>query len=316
MTSTEIQGIEEERERIKRFFDTADVFQEIAAEVLNRKLGTLTNKVTKKEILDFYSFIYYEDMCRELREQIGYYLEESGYFCSRNLEKARLTNRKNQNNRSFEIFKKVYSLLEAYKIGEPAIGPETLDTILWNNRREKPKKRKFQTEYQTEIVTGSDAEKGYIRKYEQEYNVFLDTTFGVVLLHKQKPCAILEIDIFDPETLYTKQMQGIIPVEEKIAIAEKTREQGHAGALGPYYWTNVLQEIAEAIGAKNNFKRIGIQSAKNNEYCYKKWKDTGKVHASLDALTKIYDATAQRMGYQLSKDGIWYKKLGSVADNE
>ena len=157
---------------------------------------------------------------------------------------------------------------------------------------------------------------GYNKQYEKieiipetkkilERRIYMDAPVGLILAYNNTPVAITTFAILN-NTLKIYQLQGIteqILHENQVFILKKFRTKG----LFDLDWKKMLVTINEDIAKYFEIETCSIQSAENNPYtqvnCF------GEITLSENNAKKIYDLTAESLGYVKAKDNDWYKKL-------
>jgi len=134
--------------------------------------------------------------------------------------------------------------------------------------------------------------------------IYLDSPVGIGLTYKEIPNAVLGLMTTTPSTLMIYQLQGIRPykIDKNGLAVNRTSSRG----LFPIDWKKLMVECAEQVALDLDFDEIGIRSGRNNPWVDEK-NDEGNL--PLERALKIYDETAERLGYEQREDRNWYKKL-------
>lgn len=131
--------------------------------------------------------------------------------------------------------------------------------------------------------------------------IWLDTPVGVGLTYKEIPNAVLGLTASDALTLMIHQIQGIRPYK---LDKNGTRIGGRSSSRGlfPLDWKRLLVECGEQVAKDLDFEWTGMRGYKNNH-----WVDNDYLPE--ERAIKIYDETAERLGYEQGRDNNWYKKI-------
>lgn len=168
------------------------------------------------------------------------------------------------------------------------------------------------THYSIEyFIVEHNLSNGYEKKWQNkqpkgsrnEYNIYVDAPRGFGLMYQHAPVAVIGMHFKDRKTIFVKQLQGVKPtIVDKVGIP---LGKDNTWPIAHFYWPRVLVEYVSLWAEEHGFEKIGIQSAKHNRW-------GGSVPRI--RLQRIYDDTAQVLGYQRRKERDssqrnWYKAL-------
>lgn len=149
-------------------------------------------------------------------------------------------------------------------------------------------------------------EKNWHERVIENYGYFvqLESPASIGLMKNNEPCAFVSFIPTSSKTLLVNAIQGINKRVLEERLTNKTFPQT---ALSPFYWKNLLFDVAKDFAKENGFSRIGIQSGHNNMWT-KPWKDK-KIHLPLEKALEIYDVFAESIGLKQGRDKNWYTKI-------
>ncbi|MCL2280726.1 hypothetical protein FWC31_02465 [Candidatus Saccharibacteria bacterium] len=143
---------------------------------------------------------------------------------------------------------------------------------------------------------------------------------SVLLEYRGYPAAIASFALSGDElTIY--QLQGIkfVHTDELQHIMSKAFEEGDMDWVGKIkkhssfgldgmdwkgYCIAAVEQIAQRVLEEGvNIRGIKVIGAKNCDWCYQ------HEYLPLERVKKVYDETAERLGYELGTDGNWHKPL-------
>lgn len=147
------------------------------------------------------------------------------------------------------------------------------------------------------------------------YRMWLDAPTGFALTYNGLPNAIAGIAIESTDEMMIYQLQGVRgyklnPKKSRIST-EYIAGRMSARGLAPFDWRGVLVSVAESLAKSSGVTKIGIQAAKNNQWT-KPYRSGEDPHISLEEATRVYDDTAQRLGFaKIENDpkNNWHKTL-------
>ena len=145
------------------------------------------------------------------------------------------------------------------------------------------------------------------------YKVFVDGMFGIMLMYKGKPNAIVSFMVDDCDKLKITQLQGIRPYLFADGIDLKTPKdeipRGSSRGLAILDFRRTLLELGKYMCTTLGLDYVGIQSGHNNPRTREDPKD-GKVHLTLRNALMVYDEFADDNGFtQDLRTKDWYRAL-------
>ncbi len=185
--------------------------------------------------------------------------------------------------------------------------------LIKNNMKEGQQMPKdILTQYSIEyFIVEHNWSNDYERKWHNEepkgsrneYNIYMDAPLGFGLMYYNVPVAVVGLHFKGRRSVLINQLQGVRP-----SIIDKNGcfiAKGDTWPIAHFYWPRVLAEYVALWAGEHGFEKIGIKSAKHN-----KWNSS----VPQIRLRKIYDNTAQDLGYQRRKEmdssqRNWYKAL-------
>lgn len=149
-----------------------------------------------------------------------------------------------------------------------------------------------------------------------KYELALDGFAGFLLMYNGKPTAITAFYPFmDSKRLVIMQMQGITSCVSD-GYNHMPRLKKYVRATSPkglfnLDWTKALVEICAEIARRMGFEKVGILSAEKNGWI--KPTCRGEIVFPIERAQRIYDETAERMGFTApGTDGIWLKSVAEL----
>ena len=139
--------------------------------------------------------------------------------------------------------------------------------------------------------------------------IYIDTPMGILLSHKGIPQAVLGcfLDDREPQCLYIKQIQGLVPLKPESEIGEASRYA--IRGLPKLHWEKALVEIAEDVARSLQLHSVRIVSAENNPWSGHRNYSSQREFSNERALQR-YNDTALELGYErTSSDGDFFKQL-------
>ncbi|MCX6773227.1 MAG: hypothetical protein NTV88_05695 [Candidatus Micrarchaeota archaeon] len=157
---------------------------------------------------------------------------------------------------------------------------------------------------ETELVKGCGWEKNW--GMDTAYRIHLDAPIGIGLLYKSMPNAVSSAIPLDGQTLLVKQLQSLRPFDPKNILQRKGGSRGLFGLD----WQKLLVEANEQMARFFGFSVLAVQSAANNEWVI--MEDRNQTpHLKYESAVKIYDETANRLGFVQGKNGNFYRKINT-----
>lgn len=211
---------------------------------------------------------------------------------------------------------KLYQIFNNLKKVDNAINLEQKLLQFYDFKNNKIDKIKDRYSIQSIIIPDVDV-TGYNKELEKitldkdnktrtERRVYMDAPLGIILKYDKNPVAITTFSVTN-NNLKIYQIQGItekVVSTSSYATIKKLRTKG----LFELDWKKMLVTINEDIAKYFNLNNCCIQSAKNNHYT--KINYFGDIILNPTIAEKIYDSTAESLGYIKSKDDSnWYKQL-------
>jgi hypothetical protein len=147
-----------------------------------------------------------------------------------------------------------------------------------------------------------------------EYSLWIDAPVAVALCYKGYPQALIGVNHYDADTLMIYQIQGvngyIVDEEGKYIKNPETGKfkKKKCRGLAVLDWQTLLVEhVAVSLAQELGYKKIGIQGGRNN-FWTGIYRD-GTIHLPVERALHIYDALAERLGFQKKDDGNWYREM-------
>lgn len=165
-----------------------------------------------------------------------------------------------------------------------------------------------------------DCNSGFVdERCDKKYNqcgvqrIFLDAPLGVCLFINNVPVCVMGFYISNLDScciLKICQLQGVRlhPQNEGSKLESKTQERKlrpHSWALEPIDWPKLLVLIGTHLAEKISATSIKITGARNSQW-------TRSAGKNLERFLKVYDGTAERLGFQETPDSNWIREIGFI----
>lgn len=152
------------------------------------------------------------------------------------------------------------------------------------------------------------------------YEVYLNTSWGFSLCYKQRPQAVVGMNLgsfgarnsslgrsLNPDQAYIHQIQGIV------GFRSLGKEGAvHSRGLPRLEWTDFMVETGERIAAEAGARTMWMDDARA---VY--WSALNDGRITMEQARKIYDETAVRQGYRpalMPQKRLWLKELDIKTD--
>lgn len=137
------------------------------------------------------------------------------------------------------------------------------------------------------------------------YNVYLDGMVGLLVCKEHEPVGVLALKRVGHDTLRIMQLQGVNR-EFSIVCGERTAIKTYPN----HAWSGVdmrgtLVDIACDIAEDLGYAELSIVAGRDVRWT--KPLEGEPPHITVEYAESVYDATAQRLGFQLGADNQWYK---------
>jgi hypothetical protein len=145
------------------------------------------------------------------------------------------------------------------------------------------------------------------------HKVFVDGLFGLMLMYKDEPNAIVSFSVDDKDILKITQFQGINPYDLNGLNLTKVKDEDVPRITPKGLYNIKFKEVLTDLGIHTakylGMSTIGIQSGYNNPWTEEHYDDK-KIHLPLENALEIYDSFAKNQGFIANpKTRDWYLEL-------
>lgn len=161
------------------------------------------------------------------------------------------------------------------------------------------------------VYSGGRVERWQAEGNSIDYPIWLDAPTGFALTYKDTPQAVGGISMSSERDMMIHQIQGV--KGKRIDRTKRYYEDCYyeadvsARGLAPLDWRKAVVRIAEWVGRQTDVERMAIEAGAHNAWTTTRGR-YAEPHLPVDVAKKIYDATAQRLGYVRADHDDWYKQ--------